>query len=346
MNIVPSKKKKKPTINDVANLAGVSKKTASRVLNNSPSVSDATREKVTAVMKKLNYVPDPQARGLAFKRSFIVGLVYDNPNVLYISDIQKGVLKACKGTGYELIMHPGDFNSEHLIEEVCDFATRARVDGIILLSPISQIDELAKRLENDQVPYVRISPKKIDIEEKTVISNDKLGAELMTEYLVSIGHRNIGFIKGPECNLSTEQKYQGFCKIMQKYNLPIQADLIIKGENTFESGIQSGNKLLAMKPNPTAIFASNDFMALGVMRAASMLNISIPEQLSIAGFDDSAIATVVWPDLTTIHQSAIQMGQMAANKLLVQLGSNNTNSNEVIEILPELVVRNSTKKAS
>jgi len=153
---------KKPTINDVARISGVSKKTVSRVLNNSMAVTEATRKKVVAVIEQLNYAPDPQARSLASRHSFLLGLVYDNPNNVYISDAQRGVLSACRGTGYELIMHPADFNNPDLMDDVCQFASRARIGGLILLSPISQIDELARSLLRSNVPYVRISPKEID----------------------------------------------------------------------------------------------------------------------------------------------------------------------------------------
>jgi len=337
---------KKPTINDVARLAGVSKKTVSRVLNNSPQVTDKTREKVTAVMGQLNYEPDPQARGLASKHSYLLGLVYDNPNTIYISDVQKGILSACRGTGYELIMHPGDFNSREMTDDVCQFVSRARIGGLILLSPISQVETLARRLQKSQVPYVRISPKQIDDAARVVVSDDKLGAELMTEYLVSIGHRDIGFITGPSSSLSTQQKFEGFCKIMQKHKLPVQESLVVEGENTFNTGVLAGRHLLESKNRPTVIFASNDAMALGVMKSAKMLDISVPEQLSVAGYDDSALATVTWPDLTTIRQPVELMGEFATRKLIKQLSGGAVTSEASKVVKPELVVRNSTREYS
>lgn len=337
---------KNPTINDVAREAGVSKKTVSRVLNNSQEVREATREKVAAVISRLNYAPDPQARSLASKRSFLLGLVYDNPNALYISDIQLGVLRACLATGYELIMHPGDFNNENLMDEISQFVSRTRIAGLILLSPISQMDVLAQRLKDDDIPYVRISPKMIDSEAKVVVSNDRHGAELMTEYLVSIGHREIGFVTGPEGNLSAQQKYEGFRHVMRQHKLPVHEHLVEEGENTFESGVLAGERLLGRTNRPSVIFASNDAMALGVLKSASMLGFGVPEQLSVAGYDDSALATATWPDLTTVCQPVEQMGELAARKLLLQLPNHNetAGSNISIEIKPELVVRNSTRK--
>jgi LacI family transcriptional regulator len=335
---------KKPTINDVARLSGVAKVTVSRVINDSPLVTEATRRKVTAAMEQLNYAPDPQARGLASRRSFLLGLVYDNPNALYVSDIQKGILKVCRQAGYELIMHPSDQASPRLSSEISQFVSRARIDGLILLSPISQINSLARRLKKDNVRYVRISPKKIDAKARIVISNDKHGAEVMTDYLVSLGHRNIGFVSGPASNLSAQQKLEGFRETMRKHGLPVREGMVTDGENTFDSGVQAGQILLRRKNKPTAIFASNDDMALGVMKTAALQGISVPKQLSVAGFDDSTIATVVWPDLTTVRQPVQHMGEIAAGKLLAQLTRNGAQADRSVEIEPELVVRSSTKK--
>lgn len=337
---------KKPTINDIARLSGVSKKTVSRVLNNSPQVTEDTRKTVKAVIEKLNYVPDPQARGLASKRSFLIGLVYDNPNAFYISDVQKGILRTISDKGFELIMHPAEFSSPDLTDQVCRFVSRSRVDGIILLSPISQLDSLANRLETDMIPYVRISPKKIDSDERIVVSNDMHGAMLMTDHLASIGHRSIGFVAGPPENLSSKEKYMGFCEGMKKHRLTVQNTLVIEGDYTFESGIRAGRNLLDRKDRPSAIFAGNDIMANGVMRAASMLGLKIPEQVSVAGYDDNAIASFVWPDLTTIRQPVVQMGELAAEKLIAGLSNDAERAGELVDIAPELVVRNSTMKHS
>jgi LacI family transcriptional regulator len=335
---------KKPTINDVARISGLSKKTVSRVLNNSPQVAEQTRQKVAAVIRQLNFAPDPQARSLASKRSFLLGLVYDNPNALYISDIQRGILRACQGTGYELIMHPGEFGNRQLIDEIEGFVSRARIGGLILLSPISQRNLLAQRLKKDGIPYVRISPGKIDSQARIVVSNDRRGAELMTEYLVSIGHRTIGFITGPASNLSAREKLDGFRNIMKTHRLPIRKSLVVEGENTFESGVLAGKRLLDRKSRPSAVFASNDAMALGVLKSATILGIRVPEDLSVAGFDDSALATVTWPDLTTVRQPVEQMGEMAARKLLAQLNNGGAATELPSATEPELVVRHSTMK--
>lgn len=334
---------KKPTINDVARLSGVSKKTVSRVINNSPNVTQDTRLKVLAVIQQLDYAPDPRARGLAFRRSYLIGLVYDNPNALYISDIQAGILRACHGTGYELIMHPGDFSSDRLIENIQHFIERARLDGVVLLSPISQLNALARNLRHSKCPYVRISPKKIDSNIKTVVSNDRTGAFLMTEYLIGLGHRRISFVLGPGSNLSSQEKFQGFCDAMNQYRVPVLKRLLIDGANTFESGVTAGNRALTRATPPTAVFASNDMMALGVLKTAQMMGIAVPESLSVAGYDDSAHASLVWPDLTTVNQPVAYMGELAAQKLMSQLATTKDQNKPIARpVEPKLVVRNST----
>jgi LacI family transcriptional regulator len=335
--------RRKPTINDVARLSGVAKVTVSRVINDSELVTPETRRKVMTAIQALDYAPDKQARGLASKRSFLLGLVYDNPNALYVADIQRGVLSVCRQAGYELIMHPSRMDKPGLRNEITQFISRARLDGLILLSPVSQLESLARRMRDDHVPYVRISPKKIDADARIVISNDKHGAELMAEYLVSLGHRRIGFVSGPASNLSAEQKLDGFRGTMRNHGLTLPDGMIVEGDNTFASGVRAGEILLRGKDKPTAIFASNDDMALGVMKTAALQGIGVPDELSVAGFDDSTVATVVWPDLTTVRQPVEHIGNIAAKKLLAQLVDDGEKVNRRVEIEPELIVRGSTR---
>ena len=331
------------TINNVADLSGVSKRTVSRVINQSPNVTKDTRQKVLAVIQQLGYSPDPRARGLANRRSYLIGLIYDNPNALYISDIQAGILRACRGTGYELIMHPVDIASQHLQNEAKHFIERTRLDGVILLSPISQLEGLASYLVSANCHYVRISPKKVDKTENIVISNDRKGAFLMTEHLIELGHRDIGFILGPPTNLSSMEKFDGFREAMDKHKVPVQKALVMEGANTFESGVAAGRRALQRTLLPSVIFASNDEMALGVLKTAQMLGISVPESLSIAGYDDSAYASKVWPDLTTVNQPLEDMGILAAQKLMAQFSTGEKDVNFAdVSFEPKLVVRHST----
>lgn len=334
---------KKPTINDVARLSGVSKRTVSRVINTLPNVKRDTRQKVLLAIRQLQYEPNPQARGLAFKRSYLIGLIYDNPNALYISDVQKGVLKACQGTGYELIMHPADFDSQRLVDDVRKFADRARLDGVILLSPISQLESVAYCLKDASCAYVRISPKEIDSADRVVVSNDRNGAVMMTEHLIELGHREIGFILGPPGNLSSQEKFNGFCMAMKRHKIPVRKRLVMEGANTFESGVIAAERVLKRATLPTAIFANNDAMALGVLKKSQILGVAVPQTLSIAGYDDSAYASLVWPDLTTVNQPVELMGHLAARKLIAQLVANGEQGDSPdVPVVPRLIIRHST----
>ena len=175
----------KSTINDVARLAGVSKKTVSRVINHSPLVRPETRDKVAALIAQLSYVPDPQARGLAFRKSFLIGLVYDNPNAPYVINIQTGVLDSLRGTGFELVVHPCDRKAPEFIAGVRDFAIRAKLSGVILLPPVSEDEELADMLRQIDCDYVRVASALLDEPQRMVVSSDREVSEEVAQYLAS-----------------------------------------------------------------------------------------------------------------------------------------------------------------
>src|SRR5215475_10196962 len=153
---------RRATINDIARLANVSKKTVSRVINQSPFVKEETRAKIDAVIQKIGYHPDPQARGLAFRRSFLIGLVYDNPNAQYIVNIQDGALDALRGSGFELVVHPCDRRSDDFVLGVRRFVERQKLHGVILLPPVSDDQALTKALQEVDCAYVRVASVKLD----------------------------------------------------------------------------------------------------------------------------------------------------------------------------------------
>ena len=188
----------KITITDVAKSSGVSERTISRVINNNPKVGKATRAKVQAVIKDLNYQPNAQARGLAARRSYLLGMIYDNPDALYINDVQRGVLSVCREFGYELVVHPCDMHSETLTEEAVRFVTRSKLDGVVILPPISENNDLAGALGKAKANYVRLASIALDKAEHVVISNERSATAAMAEYLVSLGHNRIGYIAGPK----------------------------------------------------------------------------------------------------------------------------------------------------
>lgn len=333
---------RKATINDVARLSGVSKRTVSRVLNNSPKVGKATRLKIQEVIDDLGFSPNAQARGLASSRSYLLGLIYDNPNALYIDEVQRGVLKPCREFGYELVVHPCDMKSETLTDEAINFAGRSKLDGVIILPPVSENNELAAALAAANVNYVRLTSIALDTAEHVVISDDRSASAAMARYLVGLGHRRIGYITGPKGWDSTRERLEGFCDGLEKNGCKQSADMIAQGNYSFDSGIESTRLLLSNPEPPTAIFASNDEMAVGAINAAAEMGLKVPGDVSVAGFDDSMLASRIRPTLTTIRRPVREMARLAATRLIAVIDGQHDSESEPVTLVPSLVIRNST----
>jgi LacI family transcriptional regulator len=334
---------RRPTINDIARLANVSKKTVSRVINQSPFVKDETRAKIDAVIEQIGYTPDPQARGLAFRRSFLIGLVYDNPNAQYIVNIQDGALDALRGSGFELVVHPCDRLSEDFLPGVRRFIERQKLHGVILLPPISEDQALARVLQEIDCQYVRVASVRLDNTSRAILSNDREATAEAANYLEALGHRRIGFIAGSSQHRSAHERQIGFVAALEKRGVSMPADLIVEGAYTFDSGVACGEALLLRRPRPTAIFACNDEMAAGVYKAAYRLKIAIPEELSVVGFDDSPLASRLSPSLTTIRLPIRDMGRLAATKLIPPKVREEAEVGAISRVTLHLVVRDSSQ---
>ena len=304
-----------PTINNVAAQAGVSKRTVSRVINKSDKVNEKTRLKVQAVIDELQYSPSSQARGLAAKRSFLLGLIYDVPT-LFVNDVQKGILSVCQDEGYDIVVHPCDFGSENLLNDVRRFVNRANVDGVIMLPPVSEIRELGELLDGIGVPYVRFSSELSSRPWRLVVTDYVPAITDMTSHLVELGHRHIGFISGPRDNISSQKRQEAFVRALAMHGLELDDEFVAEGAFTYKSGVRAAEMLLSKPNRPTAIFAANDEMAFGVLNVANALNIAVPDELSAVGFDGTDFATFVIPSLTTIRRPTREMASLAARKIL------------------------------
>jgi LacI family transcriptional regulator len=297
-------------------VAGVSKKTVSRVINRSTLLNDETRDRVLQVIRDLGYVPNPQARALALRRNFLVGLIHDNPNAQMVLNVQQGILEALQGTEFELVVRPVDRRSAAMLDDVRDFLQRQALFGVVLLPPISENDALPRLCNELGVRYTRMGSAVLDDPEHMVASNDRVAVREATEFLIEQGHRLIGLIQGPDGFRSAAERRLGFEDALSGAGLKLPRSLIAEGSYTFESGISAANRLLDLSPRPTAIFASNDEMAAGVVHAARHRQISVPEDLSVIGFDDTAIAAHIWPPLTTVRWPIISMARSAATKIV------------------------------
>ncbi len=334
---------RKSTINDVARLAGVSKRTVSRVMNGSINVGKSTRDRIEAIVKELNYSPNAQARGLASRRSYLLGLIYDNPDALYLDDVQRGVIEVCAGSGYELVVHPCNYRSETLIRDCLHFIERSKLDGVIILPPVSELDDLANAIGSAGFPYVRLTSVLIDEPAHIMVSDDRAAAAEMARYFAHLGHQEIAFISGPQRYRSSVERMEGFKLGLSAYGISLRPERIIEGGNTFETGISCAEQLLQHAPLPTAIFANNDQMAAGVLKAARKLGIAVPEQLSVAGFDDNMLASRMIPSLTTIRRPVRQMANLATTKMIMAIEDRQREADNIaVKVAPILVVREST----
>lgn len=304
---------RQPTIKDVATRAEVSFKTVSRVLNGEPHVREEVRERVLAAAAALDYRPNIAARGLIGARSRLIGFLYDNPNYSYVTEAEIGALLRCRDAGYHLAIEPVD-SQAGVGRQIEQIIASLRLDGVILTPPISDDAEALEALDRLGVPHVRIAPVAAHDRGPCVYIDDAEAAHALTRHLLDLGHRAIGFVHGHPDHGASRLRLAGFETAMREAGLTAAATT--QGYFTFESGIEAGRRLLAGPTRPTAIFAANDKMALGVMAAARELGLSIPGDLSVAGFDDTRAAQMSWPQLTTARQPVDEMCAVAADMLI------------------------------
>jgi LacI family transcriptional regulator len=329
------------TINEVAQAAGVSIKTVSRVLNREPYVRQETRERVLKAVERLRYTPNAAARALAGSRSYLIGLFFDNPSPGYVSQIEFGAMSCCRNTGYHLLVEQLDGAATDVRRRVEALRQTVRMDGVILTPPVCDRPEVLDVLDALSVPYVRIAPATDPDRAPRVFMDDRLAACKMTAQLHALGHRKIAFISGPPTHLAAARREEGFRAAMGIADIPIRPEWVRTGDFSFRSGMEQGQALLAGPERPTAIFAGNDDMALGVMTVAHRERLAIPDAFSLVGFDDSPSAEVVWPQLTTVRQPVARMA-FAAAEMLIERRVHDADAPIALKVDFEIVTRNST----
>ncbi|MDJ0794257.1 MAG: LacI family DNA-binding transcriptional regulator [Woeseiaceae bacterium] len=340
----------KATIDDVARLAGVSIKTVSRVVNREQNVRESTRDRVQRAISELNYRPNLSARNLASLRSHLIVLVYDDPSAYeipsggYVIRMQQGVLRACGAADYELLIHPCNYRNRNATDKLHALIDQVRPDGIVLAAPLSNMPRIVKAIADKGTPMVRLSPGKENGGQFTVVTNDREVCAEMTRYLVSLGHKRIAYVTGHPRHKAINNRFQGYKDGLKQSGLPFSEDLVIAGDNSFNSGEAGGDSLLSQENPPTAIFTANDDMAAGVIRAADRRGIDIPGQLSVAGFDDIALARQIYPSLTTIRQPLSQMAEVAAEALISDPGDGSKLKGTSV-VPAQLMIRESTGPA-
>lgn len=331
---------RRATIYEVAKAAGVSPKTVSRVLNDEPFVKDALREKVKAAAKALHYQPNITAKGLITRRSYMIGLTYERPSPSYVVELQRGVLDRLADERYRMIILPfSDVTARR--DAFVAFLRAAALDGVVLAPPGSDQIDVLDQLEAAGIRYGRIAPQREAGRGACSLLDDVAAAQEVAEHLLMLGHRRIAVILGDATHAASTARSQGYARAFAAHGVAMDSVIVEPGDFTFASGEAAMARILARSgPRPTAVLAQNDDMAVGAMTLAREAGLSIPEDLSVVGFDDSDIARIVMPRLTTVRQPVFDMGRTATDGLLAMLAGEPAPA--PVQHTHELLVRQST----
>lgn len=299
-------------------MSGVSPKTVSRALNDEPHVSARVRQLVKEAAAKLDYHPNLTAQSLIARRSFLIGLTYERPSPSYVVDLQNGALDRMQSGRYRLIVLPFSRVSERL-EELGRLLLSAGLDGVLLAPPACDQLELLDLLDRQGLAYARITPQKA-LERGIVITMDEVAAaHAVASHVLELGHRRVGVILGDPSHAASMARMEGYRRAFAEHGATLDEDLIVTGDFTYAVGYDVALDLLRRRPVPTAILAQNDDMAVAALGAARALGLSVPGDISIAGFDDSEVSRTTWPQLTTVRQPVSAMAWDATDRLIGKL---------------------------
>lgn len=287
--------------------------TVSRVVNGEPNVISDTREKVNAAIKSLGYIPNPAARSLAGGQQCRIALLHSNPSAAYLSELLVGSLAGAAACDVELTVEPctGNEAADALVARLAGH----RIDAVLLPPPLCENLALLAALQAAAIPMAQVATGKPVQFAQAVTIDDKNAAYAMTARLVALGHRRIGFITGHVNQTASALRREGHEQALAESGITFDPALFAQGDFTYRSGLAATEALLSIDPRPTAIFASNDDMAAAAVAVAHRLGLDVPRDVSVCGFDDTAMATTIWPELTTIRQPIAAMAREAIQLL-------------------------------
>lgn len=322
------------TMREVAERAGVSLMTVSRVMNASGVVRPDTKQRVEAAIRDLNYRPNLGARRLAGGKSQFIGMLYHNPSPNYLSRILVGSLEACRQEGHHLVLNDlGQLTPYEDPEAAARSLNTADLDGLIVTPPISSHQPFMDLLARSGLPIVNVAPGDLRAPGLRIAMDDARAMQDMVHYVLDHDHLSVGFLRGPADHPSARHRFAGFTAGLKSRGLSPDDALIKTGDFTYRSGFEAGTALLSHAARPTAIIASNDDMAAGVIAAAYRFGLRVPEDVSVTGFDDTEIATNIWPELTTVKQPISEMALRAVQLLTAY----NRGDQETMAALNDLV---------
>lgn len=330
------------TIKDIARLANVSHTTVSRALNDSPLINIETKEKIKEIAKELNYIPNYNAKSLVLDKSYNIGLFFStinegtSPNFFY--ETVRGVNGVIRDKYNLIVRGIDDYKNYNNINN-------KNFDGLIIMSQSIHDNVFIYDVLNKGIPLVLLNRELEDVHITNILSDDKMGAYKAVEYLINQGHREIAIIEGKEGFKSSTERKQGFIEAIIDNNIPINKDYIMKGNYDLESGYKAMKTLLSKSRIPTAVFCSNDDMAVGAMKAIVESGLRVPEDISILGFDDNLFSAFLTPTLTTVKRPIEKISTEGA-KILLEIIENKCIKKETVYINTTFVERQSVSRCN
>ncbi len=329
-----------PTILDVAKRADVAPITVSRVINNSAHVSPQTRARVEEAIRELGYRPNRLARGLRLKQTHTLALAVTDITNPFWTTIVRGVEDAAHQSGFSVILCNTD-ESEEKQNQYLDVLVQKQVDGI-LLAPVCASDELCDWIEKLAIPVVMLD-RRIPFAQVDVVRGDSEdGAYRLVQHLIALGHRRIAILSGPKEVSTAQDRVAGYCRALAENGLEICQDWIQYGKFSQASGYEMARQVLGICPCPTALFAANNFIAAGALRALYDLGLKVPEDVSVVAFDDVTNGQPVEPFLTAADQPAYEMGRRATELLLARLSDQIEDAYQEIVLPVKIIIRRSS----
>lgn len=330
------------TMKDIARLAGVSTSTVSHVINKSRFVSDEIAERVNNAAQQLNYAPSALARSLKMNRTKTIGMLVITSTNPFFGEVVKGVERSCYHQGYNLILCNTEGDNQRMKASI-NTLLQKRVDGLLLMCSTLEGERLDVFDRYPDIPIVVMDWGPILFASDKIQDNSLQGGYMAAKHLIECGHKEIGCITGPLIRHQAQMRYEGYKRALAEAGIAINPDWIVESDFECEGGYQAFEKLYQRGKLPSALFVSNDMMAMGVIQAASQRGLRVPDDLSLIGYDDVHIAKFMTPALTTIHQPKYRLGKAAVDTLLYRLENPDTTA-QVVQLEPTLVVRNSVRK--
>jgi LacI family transcriptional regulator len=326
------------TIKEVALQAGVSIATVSRVFNDSPLVNIRTRKRVKKIARDLKYFPNANARSLSRRKTDTFGVILPDLFGEFFSEVIRGADQTAQKKLYNLLLSSSHNNPAEIAEALN--AMKGRVDGIIIMSPLVSADALNQNLPTT-LPAILLNCVVKDAACDSIIIDNYKGAHQVVTHLIQHGHERIAIIKGSQENYEASERLRGYRAAIKNGRCDTSPTLEIEGNFSEESGYAVVSRILSMKPEPTAIFASNDSMAIGAIKALYDRGIAIPDDIALVGFDDIPIVRYMKPALTTVNVPIHEMGKLAVEKLIQAVEGKNNHNKERIVFPTKLVIRES-----